>query len=55
MTGRRPEQSKEQGAAMNIYTLPLSSLGRQQLHHRPAVSTVAAFPLALFAFLVLCL
>jgi hypothetical protein len=54
-TGGRPEQSKEQGAAVNVYTAPPSSSGQRRLHHRPAVSVVAPFPLTSFTFFFLCL
>jgi hypothetical protein len=53
-TGGRPEQSKEQGTTVNIYTAPLSSSCRRRLHHRPAVSAVASFPLAPFALSSAC-
>jgi hypothetical protein len=54
-TGGRSEQSKEQGATVNIYSTPPSSSGRQRLHHCPSVSAVAPFPLVSFAFLAFCL
>jgi hypothetical protein len=50
-SGVEPEQRNEQGAAY-VYTVPPSSSNRRRLHHRPAVSTVAPFPLASFSFLV---
>jgi hypothetical protein len=41
VSGGEPKQRKEQGTAVNTYTVPPSTSGQRRLHLRPAVSVVA--------------